>query len=138
MIQSRIDHSIPKLRPYVDNVWRTLHVPVSLGNTTCLRIVPDGLTQARPTLVNRVLSARLSATGALSVEDPCQKPEEAIRVYTEGLKIYQYQHNLLYNRGITYANQKKYKEAISDYKQAIQGKVYHGNSHLPHGLFAAN
>jgi hypothetical protein len=79
MIQSRIDRSIPKLRPYVDNVWRTLHVPVSLGNTTCLRIQPDALTQARPSLVNRVLSARLSASGALSVEDPCAKPEEAIR-----------------------------------------------------------
>lgn len=79
MVQSRIDRSIPKLRPYVENVWRTLHVPVSLGNTTCLRIVPDGLTQARPTLSNKILAARLSASGTLSVEDPCEKPDAAIR-----------------------------------------------------------
>lgn len=70
--------------------------------------------------------------------DQNKKPEEAIRVYTEGLKMYPYQHNLLYNRGITYANQKKYKEAISDYMQAIQSNVYHGNSHLALGLLAAN
>lgn len=66
------------------------------------------------------------------------KPEEAIRIYTEGLKLYPYQHNLFYNRGITYANQKKYKEAISDYKQAIQSNVYHANSHLALGLLAAH
>lgn len=70
--------------------------------------------------------------------DMDKKPEEAIRVYTEGLKMYPYQHNLLYNRGITYANQKKYKEAISDYMQAVQSNVYHGNSHLALGLLAAN
>ena len=70
--------------------------------------------------------------------DMNKKPEDAIRVYTEGLKIHPYQHNLLYNRGITYVNQKKYKEAISDYKQAIQSNVYHGNSHLALGMLAAN
>jgi uncharacterized protein len=67
-----------------------------------------------------------------------KKPEEAIRVFNEGLKLYPYQHNLLYNRGITYSNQKKYKEAISDFKQAIQSNPYHGNSHLALGLLAAN
>ena len=70
--------------------------------------------------------------------DMNKKPEEAIRVYTEGLKLHPYQHNLLYNRGIAYANQNKYKEAISDYKQAIQGNVYHANSHLALGFLAAH
>jgi hypothetical protein len=79
MVQSRIDRSIPKLRPFVQNAWELLHVPVALGNTTCLRIQPDSLTQAHPRLNDQMLYARISATGSLAVEDPCEKPDAAIR-----------------------------------------------------------
>jgi len=69
--------------------------------------------------------------------DMDKKPEKAIEVYTEGIKLYPYQHNLLYNRAVCYELMKKYPEAVADYKAAIQGNMYHANSHFRLGYLTA-
>ncbi len=67
-----------------------------------------------------------------------KQPEEAIKVYSEGIKLYPHQHLLYYNRGVCYENQKKYAEAIADYQASIKGNVYYYPSHLRLGIIAAN
>ena len=69
--------------------------------------------------------------------DMDKQPEKAIEIYTEGIKLFPYQHNLLYNRGVCYELQKKYVEAANDYKAAIQGNMYHANSHFRLGYLVA-
>jgi len=64
--------------------------------------------------------------------------EEALAIYTEGLKYYPHQHNLLYNRGICYESLKEFDKAIADYQAAILGNIYHSNSHLRLGIVATN
>jgi antitoxin component YwqK of YwqJK toxin-antitoxin module len=70
--------------------------------------------------------------------DQDKQPDKAIETYTAGLKIYPHQHNLYFNRAVCYEAQKKYPEALADYQAAIQGNMYHANSHLRLGLLAAN
>jgi antitoxin component YwqK of YwqJK toxin-antitoxin module/Tfp pilus assembly protein PilF len=69
--------------------------------------------------------------------DMNKQPNRAIETYTEGLKLMPYQYSLLYNRGICYENAGKYKEAIKDYQDAIQGNVYHTQSHMRLGALCA-
>ena len=64
--------------------------------------------------------------------------EEALAIYTEGLKFYPHQHNLLYNRGVCYESLKDFDKAMADYQAAILGNIYHSNSHLRLGIVAAN
>lgn len=71
-VQRRIDGALPELRPAVEAGWKQLFVPVSLGASTCLRIAPERLAQARPSLSNGTLSARIAVTGRLRVEQPCE------------------------------------------------------------------
>jgi Domain of unknown function (DUF4403) len=77
-IQARIDRSMPDIRPTLAGVWELLHHPVSLGTTTCLRIKPDKLAQARPSLTSGVLAAEISASGAIDVEEPCADPNAPV------------------------------------------------------------
>jgi hypothetical protein len=76
-VQRRIDGAVPVLRPSVEAGWKQLFVPVSLGASTCLRIAPERLAQARPSLANGTLSARLAVMGRLRVEQPCE-PNAAV------------------------------------------------------------
>lgn len=70
-VQRRINGSVPPLRPSVEAGWKQLFVPVALGASTCLRITPDRLAQAWPTLHDGTLSARIAVSGALRVDQPC-------------------------------------------------------------------
>ncbi len=70
--------------------------------------------------------------------DENKEYDKAIATYTEGLKYYPHQANLLYNRGVSYELQKKYPEAMADYQTAIKNNIYHGGSHIRLGLMAAN
>ncbi len=69
--------------------------------------------------------------------DMDKQPEKAISVYTEGLKLMPYQHNLLYNRGVCYEMMGKFDLAIADYQSAILGNMYHAQSHARLGLLCA-
>ncbi|MCA9645446.1 MAG: DUF4403 family protein, partial [Myxococcales bacterium] len=80
-VKSRIDGSLPKIRDDVAQVWRLLHMPVSIDNTLCLRIEPTGVAQQKPKLKNdngqQLLSTRLAVMGKVKVEDPCTDPHKA-------------------------------------------------------------
>lgn len=78
-VQARIDASMPELRSSVASMWELLHHPVALGKTTCLRITPDRISQARPVASKDTLRARISAEGELGIEDPCEAPEAPVR-----------------------------------------------------------
>ena len=78
-VQARIDRALPDIRPGVASVWELLHHPVLLGTSTCLRIAPKQIAQARPVLSGGVLTARLSAKGRISVEEPCTEPNRPIK-----------------------------------------------------------
>ncbi|MGE3674052.1 MAG: DUF4403 family protein [Polyangiaceae bacterium] len=80
-VKSRIDGSLPRIRDDVAQVWRLLHMPVSIDNTLCLRIEPTGVAQQKPKLKNdngqQLLSTRLAVSGKVKVEDPCIDPHKA-------------------------------------------------------------
>ncbi len=81
-VKARIDSALPNIRGDVAQVWRLLHMPVSIDNTVCLRIEPTGVSQQKPKLRSdakgeQLLSTRLAVRGRVKVEDPCVDPHQA-------------------------------------------------------------
>lgn len=78
LVKRRIDAALPDIHGDVESVWRILHTPVSIDNSLCLRIRPTGVIQQKPKLSkpgadgSRTISTRISVTGEVRVEDPCQ------------------------------------------------------------------
>jgi tetratricopeptide (TPR) repeat protein len=62
--------------------------------------------------------------------DYLQKPDEAIKIYSEGIKKFPANYNLYYNRGITQYIQKDIEKAIQDFKKSVSLKPMHASSHL--------
>ena len=70
--------------------------------------------------------------------DELGKPEEAIAIYNDALKVYSKNYILYFNRAITLERLERYEEAVESYKQAILLNPYHTNSHIKLGLLAAS
>lgn len=72
-LKRQIDRSLPSLRPNVESAWEMLHLPVALSTSTCLRVAPERVRQERPKQKNGSLATRLSISGQIRVEDPCDQ-----------------------------------------------------------------
>ena len=66
-----------------------------------------------------------------------EKPDSAYYFYDLGQRIFPYTHRFRFERGATFARQKKYKEALSEYAEAIKFNPFHSNSHLQMGILAS-
>lgn len=64
-----------------------------------------------------------------SALDASGRPDEAIKVYSQGIRKYNH-YLLFFNRGITEFQQQKMEEAISDFEQTLELKPLHASSHL--------
>jgi tetratricopeptide (TPR) repeat protein len=62
--------------------------------------------------------------------DYLQKPEEAIKVYSEGIKKFPADYLLYYNRGVTEYSQKDVEKATEDFKKSVSLNPMHASSHL--------
>ena len=74
-----------------------------------------------------------------SALDAAGKPDDAIRIYSQGIR--QYNHYLLFfNRGITEFMNKKNADAISDFQQTLLLKPLHASSHqyLSYAVYGQN
>lgn len=63
-----------------------------------------------------------------SALDASGRPDEAIRIYSQGIRKYNH-YLLFFNRGITEYQQKKMEDAIHDFEQALELKPLHASSH---------
>ncbi len=70
-IRSRIDRDAPRLDSYVREAWKFLHVPVSLGATTCLRAKPRRLVQGTARVEDGMLRLPVGAELDVEVDDSC-------------------------------------------------------------------
>ena len=61
--------------------------------------------------------------------DGLKKPNEAIELYDEGLKVFPEYYQLHFNKGITLIGLKEYDEALSSFNQSISHNPKHGSSH---------
>ena len=61
--------------------------------------------------------------------DAMGKPEDAIKIYKEGMKKFPDLYLLPFNKAITEYNQKEYEDAIADIKKAVSLKPDHASSH---------
>ncbi len=61
------------------------------------------------------------------------KPEEALKVYDNGLAAFPDHYLLHFNKGLTYARLKKYNEAAACYKSALQLNPLHASSNYQLG-----
>lgn len=62
--------------------------------------------------------------------------DNAIKAYTAGLQKFPYQHILLYNRGLCYEKQEKYKEAALDYQASIVSNRLYAQPNFRLGIIA--
>lgn len=60
--------------------------------------------------------------------DHLNQPENAIKIYDEGLKIYPDYHQLHFNKGITQVNSKKYDGALLSFQKATKSNPNHSSS----------
>lgn len=74
-----------------------------------------------------------------SALDASGRPDEAIRVYSQGIRKYNH-YLLFFNRGITEYQQKKMEDAISDFQQTLALKPLHASSHqyLGYSVYGTN
>lgn len=63
-----------------------------------------------------------------SALDASGRPDEAIKVYSQGIRKYNH-YLLFFNRGITELQQGKTEEAIGDFEQTLELKPLHASSH---------
>lgn len=63
--------------------------------------------------------------------------DEAIKVYTDALKLMPYESSLYYARGLCHEKNEHLKEAMADYQQSILGNVYNVQSHFRLGYICA-
>lgn len=61
--------------------------------------------------------------------DNLHKPDEAIKAYSEGIKLSPNSYLLYFNRGITEQAQKDIKGAIADFKKSVSLHPLHASSH---------
>ncbi|HYV93628.1 MAG TPA: tetratricopeptide repeat protein [Chitinophagales bacterium] len=66
--------------------------------------------------------------------DASDKPEEAVKVFMEGIGQFPNVNLLYYNLGIAYRNLKKYPEAVNSFQKSIEINPFHAGSHLMLGL----
>lgn len=64
-----------------------------------------------------------------SSQDALGNPDEAIKIYKEGIKKYPDSYLLSFNKGISEYNQKKIDEAITDFQKSVSLKPDHTSSH---------
>ena len=62
--------------------------------------------------------------------DHLKKPEEAIKVYSDGISKYPNHYLLYFNRGITESIIKQKDKAIADFKSSVSLKPTHPTSHM--------
>ena len=74
-----------------------------------------------------------------SALDAAGKPEEAIKIYSQGIRKYNH-YLLFFNRGITEFLNKKNADAISDFQQTLLLKPLHASSHqyLSYAVYGEN
>ena len=74
-----------------------------------------------------------------SALDASGRPDEAVRVYSQGIRKYNH-YLLFFNRGITEYQQKKMEDAIADFKQTLELKPLHASSHqyLGYSVYGTN
>jgi tetratricopeptide (TPR) repeat protein len=62
--------------------------------------------------------------------DYLEKPEEALKIYSEGIKKFPDNYNLYFNRGVTEYIQKDIEKATEDFKKSVSLNPMHASSHL--------
>lgn len=62
--------------------------------------------------------------------DYLQKPEEAIKIYSEGIKKFPNDYNLYYNRGVTEYMHRNIEKATGDFEKSVSLNPIHASSHL--------
>ena len=68
--------------------------------------------------------------------DEVGESDKSIATYTKGIEIAPMSYMMYFNRGVTYLGQEKYKEAISDFKSALEINPKHASSHYQLGMYA--
>jgi tetratricopeptide (TPR) repeat protein len=74
-----------------------------------------------------------------SALDAAGKPDEAIKIYSQGIRKYNH-YLLFFNRGITSYLNKKIPDAISDFQQTLLLRPLHASSHqyLSYAIYGEN
>jgi len=62
--------------------------------------------------------------------DYLQKPDEAIKIYSEGIKKFPDNYNLYFNRGVTEYVHKDIEKATEDFKKSVSLNPMHASSHM--------
>jgi len=62
--------------------------------------------------------------------DYLQQPDEAIKIYSEGIKKFPDNYNLYYNRGVTEYMHKDIEKATEDFKRSASLNPMHASSHM--------
>ncbi|AEW00094.1 hypothetical protein A4D02_28830 [Niastella koreensis] len=62
--------------------------------------------------------------------DYLQKPEEAIKIYSEGIKKFPGNYLLWFNRGVTEYSLKDLEKAAEDFKKSVSLNPMHASSHI--------
>lgn len=75
-----------------------------------------------------------------SALDGLNKPEKAVKVYSEGIKKFPQAYILYFNRGITQYVQKEYEKAVEDFKKSAALNPVHASSHqfLAYSIYKTN
>lgn len=73
-----------------------------------------------------------------SAHDENGQLEESIKSFNDGIEKYPKSYLLRYNRALVYTKLNKHKNAIEDYKYAIQCYAGHSSSHYQLALYALN
>ena len=73
-----------------------------------------------------------------SALDYADKKEESLAVLDEGMKMFPKNNVLVFNKGVTLYNMKRYDEAVATFKDAIRLNPFHPGSHLMLGSIAAD
>lgn len=75
-----------------------------------------------------------------SALDGMSRPDEAIKIYKEGLRRFPATYILHYNKGITEYYQKSYTDAVVDFEHAVSFNPGHASSHqyLAYSIYSRN
>jgi tetratricopeptide (TPR) repeat protein len=66
--------------------------------------------------------------------DYLKKPEQAIQVYDEGIRIFPDDYELYFNRGVTLASVQRFDEALGSFQHSMIIQPFHASSHHAVGV----